>query len=651
MITIAGAGENAVRAEAAGPAEARPRVAALLWQLPLSAVVGGFVSLAVQRVLSRVDIPTDSFVPEAAMNLTCVLLLAALFGLVVLPRWTPVSTAATWTCLSALGTIPLGLLLRGSRFYLNGLSGDQLFRTQYLTRLAGSAALSDPNYAGLPPFYPAGWFWLGARFAHVVGLPAWAAYKPWAIVTTAVAPVLAFVLWSAVVRRPTAVVLAVSCCLVGTGAAAYEPYSWVLVAIVVPVAVLLWRDLRSWAVQPSGIAWSSVVLAGLCLGLCAAFYTLLALYFAAVIGVLVAWAGFLAVRDSAAGLRGRSVLLALAQLGVAGAAAIPLAALVWTPYLVQRVQHPAAPNPAARFLPHAGATIPAPMLELSVSGLICALGAVWILWSWRRDPIAQALGVLVVGVYLWYAASMLALLHDTTLLAFHAEPVLLTALSGAAGLAAVEITRWARGRIPRRSAEIARIAVAAGLGSMLVLVQNIQPSLEKYVAPGLVEQAAKTYDDSGKRPSGADPADAGAWNGQLLRTIDAMTRKPPRDVLMLTAAPDLLAFRPYHGFQVVSPAYANPLALYEQRRQLVDAWSRARDARELTTELDRSPFRPPSVFVLERGPNGLSTTASRDVFPKAPNAQPYAVEFPEKLFADPEFSRQDVGPYEVIVRN
>lgn len=651
MITVTGSGEHVVRPGKAGSAEARPRVATLFWQLPLGAVVAGFVSLAVQWSLSRVDVPADSFVPAAAMNLTCVLLLAVLLGVAVLPRWRPGSTAAAWTCLSALGTVPLGLLLRGSRFYLYGLSGDQLFRTQYLTRLADSAALSDANYAGLPPFYPAGWFWLGARFAHLVGVPPWAAYKPWAITTMAVAPVLAFVLWSAVVRRGTAVLLATLCCLVGTGVAAYEPYSWVLVAVVVPVSAILWRDLRSSATERSEAAWSSAVLAGLSLGLCAAFYTLLALYFAAVIGVLVAWAGLLAVRDSVPELRARSAFRALAHLGAAGAAAVPPAALVWTPYLVQRMQNNAAPNPAARFLPHAGATIPAPMLEFSVSGVICALGAGWVLWSWSSNQVAQALGVLVVGSYLWYAASTLALLRDTTLLAFRAEPVLLTSLFCAAGLGAAELVRGARGRNPRRSAELGRIAVAAGLGSMLVLVQNIQPSLEKAVTPGLVEEAAKTYDDIGNRPSGTDPGEAGAWNGELIRTIDAMAGKPPRDLLVLTAAPELLAFRPYHGFQAVSPAYANPLALYEQRRQLVDAWSRARDARELSTALDRSPFPPPSVFVLKRGEHGLRMTASRDVFPRSPNAQPYTVEFPEKLFASPEFLRRDVGPYEVIVRN
>ena len=651
MTTVARAAENALHAEEAGPARPRPRVAALLWQLPLAAVVATAASLAVQRVLSRVDIPRDSFVAEAAMNLTCALLLAVLLGLAALSRWTPTATAVAWTCLSALGTIPLALLLRGSRFYLYGLSGDQLFRTQYLTRLADSAALSDPNYAGLPPFYPAGWFWLGARFAHLLGLPPWAAYKPWAIVTMAVAPVLAFALWSVVVRRTTAVVLAALCCLVGTGYAAYEPYSWVLVAVVVPVAVILWRDLRSWAEQRSETAWSSAVLAGICLGICAAFYTLLALYFAAVVGVLVARAGLVAARGSAPGRRAKSAVGALARLGAVGAAAVLPAALAWTPYLVQRVQSPAAPNPAARFLPHAGATIPAPMLDLSVAGLICALGAVWVLWAWRREPLAQALGVLVIGVYLWYAVSMLALVRDTTLLAFHAEPVLLTALYCAAGLAAAEIVGWARGRMPGHRAEIGRTALAAGLGAMLVLVQNIQPSLEKAVAPGLVDQAVRTYDDSGKRPSGADPGDPGAWNGDLLRTIGAMTRKPPREVVMLTAAPDLLAFRPYHGFQVVSPAYANPLALYEQRRQLVDAWSHARDARELSAALDRSPFPPPSVFVLERGEHGLRMTAARDAFPRSPNAQAYTVEFPEELFASPEFSRRDVGPYEVIVRN
>lgn len=612
--------------------------------------MAALVSLAVQWCFTRVAVPMDSFVPEAAMNLACLVLLAMLLGLAVMPRWTPAGIAAAWTCLAALGTIPLGLLLHGSKFYLNGLSGDQLFRTQYLTRLADSPWLSDPNYAGLPPFYPAGWFWLGARFAHLIGDPPWAAYKPWAIMTMAVAPVLAFVLWSVVVRRSVAVLLATLCCLAGLRIAAYEPYSWVLIAILVPVAVIVWRDLRHWASGQLGTSgWSATVLAGLCLGMCAAFYTLLALYFAAAICALVTWAGWQVFRRT--GRRARPAAEAVARLAVTGAAATPAAALVWTPYLLRQVQSPADQNPAARFLPHAGAAFPVPMLEFSVSGLVCALGAVWVLWSWRRSDIAQALGLLIGGCYLWYAMSTLALFKGMTLLAFRAEPVLLACLFCAAGLAGFEVTRWASGRVIHRRMDIVRIAVATGLLAMLVLTQTIQPTLEKAVTPGLVDKAHMTYDDAGARPSGTDPSEGGAWNGALIDSIGAMTGKQPRDLVILTIAPELLAFRPYHGFQVTSPAYANPLADYDQRRQLVESWSHARNADAFRAALDHSPFRPPTVFVLARGEHKLRTTASRDVFPRDPNAEPYTVEFPEHLFDSPEFARRDVGPYTVVTRS
>lgn len=631
--------------EESGSSESGRRVPVLVWQLPLSIVVAALVSLVTQWCLARVDIPADSFVPEAVMNLSCLLLLAALLGLAALPRWSRGIAPLSWGLLSALGTLPLGLLLRGSRFYLYGLSGDQLFRTQYLTRLTDSASLADPNYAGLPPFYPAGWFWLGGRFANVLGVPAWEAYKPWAIMTMAVAPVIAGVLWSAVVRRSVAVLLATLCCLAGLRVAAYEPYSWLLVVIMVPVAVILWRDLRSW-VSGRGSAWSAAVLAGLCLGVCAAVYTLLALYFAAVLCSLMAWAAWQAHRSPGEA----RVSGAVARLAAAGACAAPLTAVVWAPYLLGRAQHSAAPNPAARFLPEAGAQFPFPMLDFTVSGAICALGTVWVLWSWRRSEITQALSLLIVGCYAWYAASMLALFAGTTLLAFRAEPVLLACLFAAGGLAGVEIVRWAGERVGAHRAAVSRIALAGGLMSSLVLVQTMEPTLEKTITSGLVDRAYQTYDDTGQRPSADGPSD-GAWNGQLIAAIGAQTRKPPRDLVVLSTVPELFAFRAYRGFQVVSPAYANPLAGYDQRRLLVESWSRTQNPHELATALNRSPFAPPSVFVFSRGDGVLRMSASRDTFPKSPNAQSYTVDFPEKLFDSPEFSRRDVGPYTVVTRN
>src|SRR6201992_965338 len=69
------------------------------------------------------------------------------------------------TFVSAFSVVTLGMPLGATKLYLFGISVDQQFRTEYLTRLTDSSALHDMTYAGLPAFYPPGWFWVGGRIA------------------------------------------------------------------------------------------------------------------------------------------------------------------------------------------------------------------------------------------------------------------------------------------------------------------------------------------------------------------------------------------------------------------------------------------------------------------------------------------------------
>src|ERR1700759_492445 len=62
---------------------------------------------------------------------------------------------------SAFSVVTLGMPLGATKLYLFGISVDQQFRTEYVTRFTDSAALHDMTYVGLPPFYPPGWFWIG----------------------------------------------------------------------------------------------------------------------------------------------------------------------------------------------------------------------------------------------------------------------------------------------------------------------------------------------------------------------------------------------------------------------------------------------------------------------------------------------------------
>src|ERR1700684_667609 len=52
--------------------------------------------------------------------------------------------------LSAFTVVTLGMPLGATKLYLFGISVDQQFRTEYLTRFADGPALHDMTYQGLP---------------------------------------------------------------------------------------------------------------------------------------------------------------------------------------------------------------------------------------------------------------------------------------------------------------------------------------------------------------------------------------------------------------------------------------------------------------------------------------------------------------------
>ena len=76
---------------------------------------------------------------------------------------------APWCSCPAFSVVTLAMPLGATKLYLFGISVDQQFRTEYLTRLTDTAALHDMTYFGLPPFYPPGWFWIGGRMAALTG--------------------------------------------------------------------------------------------------------------------------------------------------------------------------------------------------------------------------------------------------------------------------------------------------------------------------------------------------------------------------------------------------------------------------------------------------------------------------------------------------
>lgn len=612
--------------------DARPRARSRAGELALAVVVAAVVSAALQFLVARLPIPHPSNVPRALLAVTGFAVLAVLIALVAgaARSWGRVHTVLAWAALSALGTLTLALPLQGTLHYLGGTAVDQEFRLQFLTRLTSSPALADMNYADLPAYYPAGWFWLGGRLAAVTGVPGWEMYKPWAVLTMAVTAAVVFTAWSVLLPRRTALAAALATAIVGIRVGSYEPYSWLVAALLPPVAVLAWRAL----VRPARPRTSVLLALGGFIGLGAAVYTLLGAVTALHVVVLAAFAG--GTGRVPWPVLGRRVALV-------AVAALPLTLPQWGPFLFAWVAAGMPGGAATRFLPPGSAQLPLPMLSFSVLGVLCLAGVVWLAVAARRSPVAQGLVALTATCYAWFGLSTVALAAGQTLLPFRLEPVLLAVFAVAGVLGLAELVRRLRPRVPPAHAgSVTTVAVVLALAAALSLVQTAPSDSRAY----------EHYYPSGRTPLGAsDPARAQAWTDELTRTITAMTGRDPEELVVLSGYTGLLSFVPFHGFQMSTPHYANPLADHDGRAAAIQAWATAPDPAALAAALDRSPYRPPAVFVLSRGEDGtLHLPQARDRFPREPNIAMYDVTFRPEQFAGPEFRTRTVGPFLVAMR-
>src|ERR1700728_5010752 len=145
---------------------------------------------------------------------------------------------------SAFSVVTLGMPLGATKLYLFGISVDQQFRTEYLTRLTDSSALHDMTYAGLPAFYPPGWFWVGGRIAALTGTPAWETFKPWAVTSITIAIAVALVLWWRLIRFEYALIVTAATAAVTLAYSSPEPYSAMITVLLPPVLILTWSGLR-----------------------------------------------------------------------------------------------------------------------------------------------------------------------------------------------------------------------------------------------------------------------------------------------------------------------------------------------------------------------------------------------------------------------
>jgi len=646
---------------------------ASLGQLAAAAAVAVVVSVVALAAIARVQWP--AFPSSNQLHaLTTVGQVGCLAGLVAAGLvwrrggwWAARLGGLVFT--SAFVVVTLGMPLGASRLYLFGISVDQQFRTEYLTRLADSPALRDMTYLGLPPFYPPGWFWIGGRVAALTGTPGWETYKPWAITSIAVAVALALVLWWRMIRFEYALIVTTATAAVTLAFGSPEPYAAMITVLLPPVLVLTWSGLRAaereagitlareredsftlgeraaggWAAERRAAhGWVAVVGAGLFLGLAATWYTLLFAFSAFAITLM---ALLLAGARWRRGGR-KAALDPLRRLAVIAVIAAPIAAVTWLPFLARAARSPVSNTGSAQhYLPADGAELSFPMLQFSPLGALCMAGALWLVIRAPRSTRAGALAIGVLAVYLWSLLSMLTTLARTTLLSFRLQPTLTVLLVAAGAFGVIEAAR----ALASRSRAVLPVTAAIGLAGAIAFSQDIPEILR----PDLTIAYTDT-DGHGQRGDRRPPG-----SEKFYATIDAaiarVTGRPRDQTVVLTADYSFLSYYPYWGFQGLTSHYANPLAQFDLRAAQITAWSKLTSADAFLHALDASPWPPPTVFLMRHGPaaHGGSTYTLRlaeDVYPNQPNVRRYTVDLPAALFADPRFEVAAIGPFVLAVR-
>jgi galactan 5-O-arabinofuranosyltransferase len=534
---------------------------------------------------------------------------------------------------SAFSVVTLAMPLGATKLYLFGVSVDQQFRTEYLTRFTDSAALHDMTYIGLPPFYPPGWFWLGGRAAALTATPGWEIYKPWAVTSITIAVAVALVLWWRMIRFEYALLVATATAAVALAYSSPEPYSAMITVLLPPVLILTWSGLRG---RTRSGGWAAVVGAGIFLGFAATFYTLLPAYsaFTVVLMALV-----LAVDP-------------LARLAVIAVIAAAIAAITWLPFLLRVARDPVSNTGSAfHYLPADGAELTFPMLQFTLLGALCMLGTLWLVVRVRSSVRAAGLAIGVLAVYLWSLLSMLATLARTTLLSFRLQPTLtvLLATAGVFGFIEVTLALAARGRDHAWGRAVLPVAASVGLAAAIAFSQDIPDVLR----PDLTIAYTDT-DGHGQRGDRRPPSSE-KYYPEIDTAITRATGKPRDETVVLTADYSFLSYYPYFGFQGLTSHYANPLAQFDKRAAAIKSWSKLKAADPFIHALDTLPWAPPTVFLMRHGGSaGESSTytlrLAEDVYPNQPNVRRYTVGLNAAMFADPRFTVTTIGPFVLAIR-
>lgn len=601
-----------------------------------AAIGGGLVTLIAWFVFKQVSLPAfnTSMVTRGLSTAGIVVTVVVVAGLLYL--WTKrgvqgkgplawLTVVVAYLSPALIVICSLGMPLSASKLWLHGIQVDQVFRTQFLTRMTVEGGYADMNYADMPTFYPMGWFWLGGRMANLLGLQGWEAFQPWSLVSIAMACCLLVPVWQRLTGSlPLGTIIALTTTALTLTLAVDEPYSAVIALGVPAAAIMCSRAFHG--------SWGSTVGLLVFLGISATFYTL----FTGAIAVTVV--SFVALVTAIVERSFKPIV----RLAVIGFGSLAIAAIAWGPYLlaVLRADFPTE-TAAQHYLPAEGTEVPVPFLAPSIVGLLCLIGIVYLVIRVKNVHI-RTLGWALIGVYLWIVASMVLPLLGTTLLGFRLEilVVLIMTTAGVLGLAHLYEQYRTREYL---AAVVAVITALAGIFYMQEIPAEHQTA---------IDNAYSDTDGNGER---ADkfPADSARYYSE----IDEFFQGHNADVVM-TDEKLFMAYYPYYGFNAFTAHYANPLGQFKQRNEEMTTWAENswdQTPQEFVDTLENNPWDVPNAMIfrgdIESPDDGYKAHLAVDIFPNQPNVRYDAILFDPEVFNDSDlWDVKQIGPFVVAAR-
>ncbi|MDO4909749.1 MAG: galactan 5-O-arabinofuranosyltransferase [Corynebacterium sp.] len=623
---------------------------------------GGIFMLICWKVLKHTHLPAfgASMVSRALATAGTVLVLVVVAALVML--WLnasdqhrsrrllrPITYVVTYLSPAALVMTSTAIPLAATKLYLDGITVDQGFRTQFLTRLTDTTHLVDMNYIDMPSYYPGLWFWLGGRFAHLMHLSGWEAFQPWALITIAAVTSALVPIWQRLTGSlPVGVAIALVTTCIGLTVAAEEPYA-LLIALLMPAAtVILTRGLRG--------DWLAIIAIGLYAGLSASTYTLYTVVLTLSFGVIALVV--VVVKEHSL----KPLLNIIWMAIIAAIIALP----VWWGYFHAVLTGGVRPNATAgHYLPAQATQLPLPMLSWSIVGILCLIGTVVLIIRFN-DKELRSMALSVIVFYCWIVASQIATLGGTTLLGFRVDTLIIFQLAtagviGIAEIRTVGLYRFYPEAFNARTRQIVTFTLVTVLSfAGLSYAQSIPDRNHNSI-----DLAYTDTDGNGDR---ADlyPADSGQYYSQIDEYIRSFGYVPDQTVV-LTDENNFMSYYPYFGFQAFTSHYANPLGEFSARNQTIESWATSswveiNTPEKFQQELENSKWRSPDVFILRGNLNDFEGTnqsdhgassgwrydLSEDIYPNNPNVRFRGIFFNPAVFAT-GWHTQQIGPFVVIV--